>query len=53
MRRVDFVRITVCAGKPTCEAIGVSHRLPTTRRIPMRVANALAATGIPIVMRRG
>jgi hypothetical protein len=52
MRRVDFVRVTVCAGRATCEAVGVVYRLPATRRIPLHLATTLAGLGIPTVMHR-
>jgi hypothetical protein len=52
MRRVNWVRIEVSAGgHVVCEANGVGHRLPTTHRIALATATALAASGIPTVVR--
>jgi len=52
MRRLDWVRITVGkGGEPTCEAVGVSHRLPSVQRIPFQLAVSLAAGGVPTVVR--
>lgn len=52
MRRVNWVRIEVSAGgRIVCEANGVGHRLPTTHRIALATASALAASGVPTIVR--
>lgn len=52
MRRVQWVRITMNEDGPACELVGVGHRLPVVRRVPLRTAAALTATGVPVVVRR-
>lgn len=51
MRRVSWVRITVDDQGAHCEIHGVGHRLPNTRRVSLDTALALAATGVPTVVR--
>jgi len=53
MRRLDWVRITLRDGdEPTCEAVGVPHRVPSSRQIPLHLAVALATEGVPTVVRQ-
>jgi hypothetical protein len=52
LRRVDWVRLVVEHDTVRAEAVGVGHRLPVTRSIPLSVAAALLAGGIPSVTRR-
>ena len=51
MRRVSWVRIVVADGSTYCEVLGVGHRLPSTRRVSLETALALAAKGVPTVVR--
>jgi hypothetical protein len=51
MRRVTWVRITVDGAGARCEVLGVGHRLPTVRRVSLDTALALAASGVPTVVR--
>ena len=52
MRRVGWVRVVVTDGGETvCHVMGTGHRLPTERRVPLATALALAAEGIPCVVR--
>ena len=53
MRRVSFVRIVVGDGRTRCEAVGTGHRLPTVRPVSIEDAMALAASGVPTVVRSG
>ncbi len=46
-RRVDFVRLIVGEDGTTAEVTGVTHRLPRTIRVPLRIANALIEAGVP------
>ena len=52
LRRVDWVRLVVEHRTVRAEAIGVGYRLPVTCSIPLSVAAALVAGGIPSVTRR-
>ena len=52
LRRVDWVRLVVGHDSMRAEAVGVGYRLPVTRAIPLSVAAALLAGGIPSVTRR-
>lgn len=45
MRRVDRVEIHVNGTDVTSTLVGVSHRLPTRRRVPLSAAVALIADG--------
>ena len=50
LRRVRWVRI---AGSPVgsaCELVGTAHRRPVRRGVPLSVALALAADGVPPVV---
>ena len=51
MRRDCWVRIVVDDDGVHCEALGVGHRLPSVRRISLDTALALAAQGVPTVVR--
>jgi hypothetical protein len=51
MRRVSWVRIVIADGVAECEVLGVGHRLPATRRVSLDTALALAASGVPTVVR--
>ncbi|HET7718529.1 MAG TPA: hypothetical protein VFK43_01090 [Acidimicrobiales bacterium] len=51
LRRVSWVRIVVDDAGPHCEVLGVGHRLPTARRVSLDTALALAASGVPTVVR--
>ena len=51
MRRVSWVRITVDERGAHCELHGVGHRLPNARRVSLDTALALAASGVPTVVR--
>ena len=51
MRRVSWVRIVVDGGEAHCEVLGVGHRLPNVHRVSLDTALALAASGVPTVVR--
>lgn len=51
MRRVSWVRIVVDGAGAQCEVHGVGHRLPGTRPVSLETALALAASGVPTVVR--
>jgi hypothetical protein len=51
MRRVSWVRITVDGRGAHCEVLGVGHRLPAVHRVSLDTALALAASGVPTVVR--
>ena len=51
LRRVSWVRIVFSDGEPVCEVAGIGHRVPAIRRIPLSTAAALAAAGVPTVVR--
>ena len=51
MRRVSWVRIVVDDSGTRCQVVGVGHRLPSTRRVSLETALALAASGVPTVVR--
>jgi hypothetical protein len=51
MRRVSWVRIMVDDQGVHCEVLGVGHRLPNARRVSLDTALALAASGVPTVVR--
>lgn len=50
-RRVDWVRVTMDHDSPRCDVVGVGHRLPVVRRVPLRIAAAFVAAGVPVVVR--
>ncbi len=51
MRRVSWVRIVLDDAGAHCEVLGVGHRLPNARRVSLETALALAAEGVPTVVR--
>jgi hypothetical protein len=51
MRRVSWVRIVLDGTVAHCEVMGVGHRLPNARRVSLDTALALAASGVPTVVR--
>ena len=51
MRRVSWVRIVLHHDGAHCQVVGVGHRLPNARRISLDNALALAAAGVPTVVR--
>ena len=51
MRRVSWVRIVLDDAGAHCEVLGVGHRLPNARRVSLDTALALAASGVPTVIR--
>lgn len=53
MRRVSWVRVLITDAGAECEAIGVGHRLPNMRRVSLDTALALAAEGVPAIVRAG
>lgn len=44
-RRVDFIRLVVGDDVVRAEAVGVAHRLPVSRPIPIHVASACMRAG--------
>ena len=51
MRRVSWVRIVLDQDGAHCQVLGVGHRLPNVRRVSLDTALALAASGVPTVVR--
>ncbi len=51
MRRVSWVRITLDDDGARCQVLGVGHRLPNARPVSLDTALALAAAGVPTVVR--
>ncbi len=52
MRRVSWIRITLDGdGGARCQLHGIGHRLPVTRQVALDTALALAASGVPTVVR--
>ncbi|MDX6410271.1 MAG: hypothetical protein QOE13_3342 [Gaiellaceae bacterium] len=51
MRRVSWVRILLDEHGAHCELLGVGHRFPSVRRVSLDTALALAARGVPTVVR--
>jgi hypothetical protein len=51
MRRISWVRITLDDRGAHCDLLGVGHRLPRARQISLDTALALAARGVPTVVR--
>ncbi len=51
MRRVSWVRIVLDDSGAHCEVLGVGHRLPSVRKVSLDTALALAASGVPTVVR--
>ena len=51
LTRIGFVRVEVGDGAPTCHVVGtLRHRL-VARPVPVGVATALIAQGVPSVVR--
>lgn len=50
LRRVDWVRVVVGDGAPMAEVVGVGHRRPVSRLVPLGVAARLSSEGIPLVV---
>ena len=53
LRHLSWVRVVLTESGPVCEVAGVGHRLPAVRRVPLATATALAARGVPTVVRGG
>ncbi len=51
MRRVSWVRIVLDDQGVHCQVLGVGHRLPNAHRVSLDTALALAAQGVPTVVR--
>lgn len=47
---LSFVRIVLRADRVACQAVGMGHRLPSTRPVSLTTAAALAASGVPTVV---
>lgn len=52
MRRISWVRIDLTGAEPRAEVVGVGHRRPVTRTIPLSVATELAVEGHRTFVRR-
>ncbi len=50
MRRISFVRIELEPGGRRCSVVGVGHRLPVVRPVPLPIALDLARAGVPTVI---
>jgi hypothetical protein len=50
LRRIDYVRVDVRPRPAAAHVVGVAHRLPTQRRVPLSTAGSLAAAGVPVVI---
>ena len=51
LRRVSWVGITLDGGGAHCRVHGIGHRLPASRPVSLDTALALAAHGVPTVVR--
>lgn len=52
MRRIRWVRVEVKGdGTAVCQVAGIGHRLPVVRRVSLGTALALAAEGVPWLVR--
>ena len=51
LRRVSWVGITLDTDGAHCHVHGIGHRLPATRPVSLDTALALAADGVPTVVR--
>jgi hypothetical protein len=49
---VNWVRIDLTGPEPRAEVAGVGQHRPVTRTIPLSVAHALTASGVPTFVRR-
>ena len=50
-RHPGFLRFELGRGPVRCQLVGIGHRLPREREIPLATAVALAAQGFPTVVR--
>lgn len=50
-RRIDAVRLVVTDDHVRAEVLGVTHRLPRTLTVSLRLAQRLIARGVPVVVR--
>lgn len=51
LQRVSWVRIVLGPKGPSCEVVGLAHRRPVRRVVPLRTATALMRAGVPGVVR--
>lgn len=51
LRRVGWVRVVLHDGGGAGEVFGVGHRRPASRPVSLTTAAALAARGVPVVIR--
>ena len=51
LSRIGYVRVEVGDGGPTCHVVGTAHRRLAVRPVPVAVATALIAKGVPSVVR--
>lgn len=51
MRRVSFVRVLLSDDGVACQAVGTANRRPAVRPVSLATAAALAASGIPTIVR--
>lgn len=51
LQRVSWVRVHVGGHGVRCEVAGIAHRRPVVRTVSLRTATALAAGGVPLVVR--
>lgn len=49
MEQVRWVRIRTDGASTRYEVVGIGHRRPVVRAIPVRMAAALIAAGVPVV----
>ena len=49
LERVQWVRIVADRSGTHYEVVGVGHRRPVMRTVPVRTAAALIAAGVPVV----
>ena len=52
LERVNWVRIVVEPTGARCQVVGIAHRRPVARTVPLRTAAALVAAGVPRVVHR-
>lgn len=53
LRRVDWIRVLFDDDGPRAEVVGLGHRLPVSRPIPLAEAVRLVARGTRLVVRHG
>lgn len=51
MRRIDRVVVDVDARGTRCMVHGISHRLPSRRRVPLALARGLQQLGVTLTVR--